>query len=420
MRGALATLLLGLGPVTVGLMLVLFGYRQALHQRVLLTGELTAATAQARSLDAIIERLAASRAGGEPDAMLADAIAHAGSPLEREAYQAVRDCLKAQCEHPEAPLEKLSQSLSDSLAPAWEAADQSARRANTLAAVGAALVLLGPLAISLMRAGKRKDTAAADGSRQIELLLRERLEQLYAAKNQAGESARFAAFGELAAGLSHGLKTPIASVLAAAQLGQLKVGETHPARAQLDEIIREADGLLDQVQRFLRATASVGPTRAQVELKQLLNELEQTYSTEAKSRGLKFSVSAETDATVEIDQALLEMALKNLIENALASSPPGGEVRVTASLAQAPARAGLDGAVPKASRWVALCVEDQGPGLPATARQGQTGVTSKSKGSGLGLAIARRVVERHGGALALEDRDGGGARVRVLLPLGES
>jgi signal transduction histidine kinase len=314
--------------------------------------------------------------------------------------------------------------MADSLGPAYQAADESAQRANTYFFGGVALALFGPLTIAVLRARRASEesglsgdgTGVGTGGRQIELLLRDRLEQLYAVRNQAGDNARFAAFGEVAAGLSHGLKTPIASILAAAQLGQLKVGETHAARAQLDDIIREAEGLLEQVQRFLRAAAAVGPSKARVELRELLKELDRAYSGEAKARGLTFSVLPEVSATVEIDQALLEMALRNLVENALASSPPGGAVRVTVTDAPPPVRAGLEGEAPKASKWVAICVDDQGPGLPSSARQGQTGVTTKSTGSGLGMAIARRVVERHGGALALEDREGGGARVRVLLP----
>ncbi|MFT3837759.1 MAG: HAMP domain-containing sensor histidine kinase [Myxococcaceae bacterium] len=423
MRHALVTLSLGLFPVLAGVLLVVYGYRAALHQRVVLTGELVSSTARVRAADAVIERLKLDRGGKSAQQTVEDALAHAGSPAERQAYAQTLERLKSGAETPEEPLVKLSKDLGDNLGPAWESADESVKRAATFTWGGAALALFGPLTIAVLRARRPQDEAAggeAVNARQIELLLRDRLEQLYAVRNQAGDSARFAAFGEVAAGLSHGLKTPIASILAAAQLGQLKVGETHAARAQLDDIIREAEGLLEQVQRFLRAAAAVGPSKARVELRELLKVLDAAYSTEAKSRGLKFSVLPEVSATVEIDQALLEMALRNLVENALASSPSGGEVRVTVTDAPAPPRAGLEGEAPKASKWVAICVDDQGPGLPATARQGQTGVTSKSQGSGLGMAIARRVVERHGGALSLEDREGGGARVRVLLPWEET
>ncbi len=401
MKRALLSVVLGAVPVVLGLGLVLDAYRGALHQRVLLTSELTAATARARTLDAVTQRLAFDHGGPSAEAVLKEAIDGSHQPQEKAAYQAVLECLKAGCEHPEAKLTAWSQTLHDALGPAWEAADDASRRARRLSLWGLALALVGPLSLALFQARRSRPGRVEDaGPPQLEQLLRERLEQLYAARSQANESARFAAFGELAAGLSHGLKTPIASVLAAAQLGQLKLGEQHPARAQLDEIIREASGLLEQVQRFLHAATSVGPTRDRVELRALLAELEKTYAQDARERGLTFATDCQVETTMEIDQALLEMALKNLVENALALSARGSEVRVTASRAEAPPRAGLEGAAPTARHWLALDVEDQGPGLPASARQGQTGVTTRQGGSGLGLAIARRVVERHGGALA--------------------
>jgi two-component system sensor kinase FixL len=63
-------------------------------------------------------------------------------------------------------------------------------------------------------------------------------------------------------------------------------------------------------------------------------------------------------------------------------------------------------------------VADRGPGVPPEVRGRifEPFVTTKRTGTGLGLSIARRVVEAHGGSLAVADRPGGGALFRVTLP----
>jgi nitrogen fixation/metabolism regulation signal transduction histidine kinase len=67
-------------------------------------------------------------------------------------------------------------------------------------------------------------------------------------------------------------------------------------------------------------------------------------------------------------------------------------------------------------------VKDNGPGFPRDliGTLFDPYVTSKPKGTGLGLAIVKKIVEEHGGRIEADNRGSGGARVRILLPLGES
>ena len=67
---------------------------------------------------------------------------------------------------------------------------------------------------------------------------------------------------------------------------------------------------------------------------------------------------------------------------------------------------------------VTISVEDNGRGLPQDERERLTEpyVTTRTKGTGLGLAIVKKIMEDHGGSLALDDRAGGGARVSLILP----
>ncbi len=110
-------------------------------------------------------------------------------------------------------------------------------------------------------------------------------------------------------------------------------------------------------------------------------------------------------------EAALQRAVLNVLDNAAKWSPSGAQVRV----AMSEASPGL----------LALTVEDAGPGIPPEERElvferFYRPMASRSMpGSGLGLAIVRQVVVKHGGTIAIETSDRGGALIRIVLP-GES
>ena len=63
-----------------------------------------------------------------------------------------------------------------------------------------------------------------------------------------------------------------------------------------------------------------------------------------------------------------------------------------------------------------MLVEDRGPGLPETGNLFVPFYTTKQGGSGIGLVLSRQIAEGHAGTLELENREGGGARARMILP----
>ncbi|MBL8675701.1 MAG: two-component sensor histidine kinase, partial [Rhodospirillales bacterium] len=114
------------------------------------------------------------------------------------------------------------------------------------------------------------------------------------------------------------------------------------------------------------------------------------------------------------DRRQIGQALTNLLKNAGeaiegrepaadGARPPPGEISLTLT-------EGPDGA-PR------IVVEDNGRGLPkeGRARLTEPYVTTRGKGTGLGLAIVKKIMEDHGGALALDDREGGGARISLIF-----
>ena len=149
--------------------------------------------------------------------------------------------------------------------------------------------------------------------------------------------------------------------------------------------------------------------RVPVAAEALLREAEEAVALAAQARGVSLRREpASALPPLAGDPFLLRRALGNLLDNALAFSPVGGMVRLSA------ARAG--------DRLV-LAVEDDGPGLPDYAGErvferfySLPRPDGAPRSSGLGLPFVREVARLHGGEAGLESRPGGGARAWLSLP----
>ena len=124
----------------------------------------------------------------------------------------------------------------------------------------------------------------------------------------------------------------------------------------------------------------------------------------AASRGSQLVLNADDSLAVPGDGAELQVLVRNLVDNALRYSPPGGQVEIT--LAASPA-------------GPQLTVDDSGPGIPEAERERvferfvRGAASTETPGSGLGLAIVRSIARRHGASVALGSSPLGGLRVSL-------
>lgn len=286
-----------------------------------------------------------------------------------------------------------------------------------LGATGALVAFLWPSSV----APRTQDAPQVDVD-ALEQTLRDRLEQLYEVRKRSRENARFAAFGEVAAGLSHGLKTPLACVRAATQVAQAKICEDHAAQKNLDDVIDEVDGLVDQINRFLKTMGSGDPELEVLDPIQLFAPIDERYRSGPADAKVSWGMDiSETVHGIYAASELIEMALRNLIDNAFEASGSGAQVRLIVRHCAAPARVGIDAERPTEGLlrrdWVEIAVLDQGPGIAPTIASKEHVVSTRAGGSGLGIAIARRIAARLGGTLELVPReDEQGTRASFILP----
>jgi two-component system, OmpR family, sensor kinase len=214
---------------------------------------------------------------------------------------------------------------------------------------------------------------------------------------------------EFVADASHELRTPLTSILANLELLEAELrGEQQEIAASALRSSRRMRRLVADLLLLARADAGRRAPTRQVDLAAVARDAAAEAGALAADHPLSLDIAGST--TVEgVPDDLHRLAL-NLIENAVIHTPQGTPVTVSV-------RPEGGGAL--------LEVADRGPGVPRDMR-GRVfdrfthgdGDAAPASGSGLGLAIVRAVAEAHGGAVSLDDADGGGARFRVRLPAG--
>jgi len=231
------------------------------------------------------------------------------------------------------------------------------------------------------------------------------------------QAQRDAAWGEVARRLAHEIKNPLTPIQLAAERMQRKfLGSMNAQDAQILErathtIVAQVDAMKQMVNAFSEYARAPDMHFSPFDLNQLITEVADLYRSHENTVEMKLSLSPQLP-TVCADRVRIRQILNNLLTNSLEAleGRPDGRVEIETHVAD-------DG--PK--QMAAIVVSDNGPGfqrdLMGTVFDPY--VTSKPKGTGLGLAIVKKIVEEHGGRIEADNRRSGGARVRILLPLGE-
>jgi two-component system sensor histidine kinase KdpD len=254
------------------------------------------------------------------------------------------------------------------------------------------------------------DTLANQAALALE---RSRMAQLAAHAEALAESDRLKS--NLLSAVSHDLRTPLASITAAAdELMADDVRWTPAATRDFAQIIKgETTQLHMLVMNMLDLTrieaGVLRPQRGWYNAAEIVYRVLQRLAANLEGHALEIDMPDDLPL-IPVDYVQLEQVLWNVLQNALKYTPPNSALTLTAYL--------------QANR-MRLCIGDRGPGIPLDehARVFQKFYRlphtqhAGLPGAGLGLAICKGLVEANGGVIAISNRDGGGVLVTIDLPL---
>jgi two-component system sensor histidine kinase PilS (NtrC family) len=246
-----------------------------------------------------------------------------------------------------------------------------------------------------------KDPEGEDGA----LIVFQDLTEVKKLERQARFNEQLAAVGELAAGIAHEIRNPLASISGSVQVlsNELTVGSAE--RRLMEIIVSESNRLSKILEEFLRfvrpqerrvAFFDVATNIHEVlELFRLSDEISDAHRIVLDVRPHESLLSGDRDQIRQI--------VYNVAKNAVRAMPQGGTLTVEGR---------EDGA------WYSIKFRDTGRGMSEDeiARVFTPFSTAFDGGTGLGMAIVRRIVEDHGGAIDVESRPGEGTTVTILLP----
>lgn len=225
-------------------------------------------------------------------------------------------------------------------------------------------------------------------------------------QDHLGQHQRLIAMGEMAAGLAHQIRTPLASSLLLAS--QLK-----NSRLDTDSRVRIADKVMGQLRQLealitdmLMFSRSEYSGEEDITVEALLAELANSVEGMCEQRDIKLVVSSDTPThRIKGNPRILGSALLNLANNAIQAIGQYGTLHLHAH----------DGI----GDTVEICVIDDGPGIAEHIQKDlfKPFFTTRSDGTGLGLAVVQAVARAHGGSVRLESVEGQGSRFIVQLPI---
>lgn len=221
---------------------------------------------------------------------------------------------------------------------------------------------------------------------------------------------RMTALGELAAILAHEIKNPLNSMVINLEVLRGHLSSVPPGtKEKSDKYMRvltdEMNRLNKVIRGFLDFAKPLALTLTEVQLNDVLRDLVDLVQHQATKTGVSIQLEiAPSLPTVTGDAGQLKQAFLNLVLNAFHAMPNGGTLRLATSLTP--------------ERAVKATVGDQGGGIPASdlPKIFDLFYTTKQEGSGLGLPTVQRIVQSHGGKIAVESRVGSGTTFTLLFP----
>ncbi|MEM6333549.1 MAG: ATP-binding protein [Planctomycetota bacterium] len=251
------------------------------------------------------------------------------------------------------------------------------------------------------------------------------------AEARARAAERLAEIGTMTSGLAHEIKNPLSTLGLNAQLLEEDLDDIAAAvdnpdardrlarsHRRFETLRRELARLREILEDFLRFAGRIKLDRRPARLNTVVEELIDFFEPQAQADGIRLQTQLDADPdAADLDATLLKQALLNLMINAVqamadarATHEPHGGADLLMIRTDRERRAG--------QTLLRIDVIDTGPGMPDDVRQRvfEPYFSTKTAGTGLGLPTTRRIVEEHGGTIAVHAEPGQGTDFSITLP----
>lgn len=216
---------------------------------------------------------------------------------------------------------------------------------------------------------------------------------------------------ELAAGLAHEIKNPLAGIKVAMNVLAQEATISEEDREVLGKVVGEVSRMEALMKSFLNFTKPPTLHFAPVRVNDLLNStlafyLQHHSLSPGKSNTIEIVKDLQPLPAIEADAMQLQQVILNIVLNAIHAMPTGGTLSVRTSHE-------------RDRRSIRIEISDTGKGIKAEVIDDifQPFFTTKAKGTGLGLAISRQLVEQHGGSIGAMNNQGDGCTFVIHLPV---
>jgi hypothetical protein len=235
-------------------------------------------------------------------------------------------------------------------------------------------------------------------------LANQKIEELH--EQQIERAGHLASLGELAAGLAHEIKNPIAGIKGSLEIIRDRTPEDDPQREIFSEILKQTGKIYAIIQDLLDYAKPKELAIQPVNPNEYVQEAIQMARAQTQDKDIKFCFSGlDRDITVHCDSDKLQGVILNLLLNSIAFIETQGEVDVSLEL--------------PAGDVLEMRIADTGAGIKPEnlGKIFQPFFTTRRQGTGLGLSICKQIVEAHQGRISVESRIREGTTVTLILPL---
>jgi len=240
-------------------------------------------------------------------------------------------------------------------------------------------------------------------SKGLEVTVEARTQELREAQRNLLKAERLAAIGELAGMVGHDLRNPLSAIKNAVYYLKLKQDDINDKNRKtmfevIDNAIRHADKIIADLQEYSR---EMQITHVSCSLRDCLND---ALSLIQLPKNIQIIDQVAETPLIKIDKTKISRVFLNLVKNAVDAMPNGGTLQIKSE---------------HVGDKVKITFADTGCGMPKEllAKLYTPLVTTKAQGMGFGLAICKRIIDAHGGNIAVESHIGKGTTFTVTLPI---